>query len=55
MCDFKKWLSPLVEACYVFSTPSQYLLNAKQEIILRPGSVKQTDAWEDWFLGDSNR
>lgn len=55
VCDFQKWKSPLAQACYVFSTPTQYLLNANREIILRPASVKQTDAWVDWFLGGANK
>lgn len=55
VCDFQKWESPLAQACYVFSTPTQYLLNANREIVLRPASVKQTDAWVDWFLGGGNK
>jgi thiol-disulfide isomerase/thioredoxin len=49
-CDFKKWKSPIAESFYVFATPTMYLLNDKREIILRPNSVKQIDAWVDWFL-----
>jgi thiol-disulfide isomerase/thioredoxin len=52
MCDFKKWESPIVNAYYVFGTPTMFLLDADRKIVLRPNSVKQTDAWVDWFLGN---
>ena len=54
-CDFKKWKSPIVESYYVFATPTMFLLNNKREILLRPNSVKQMDAWVDWFLIQGNR
>jgi thiol-disulfide isomerase/thioredoxin len=50
ICDFKKWKSPNVESYYVFGTPTMFLLDNKREILLRPNSVKQMDAWVDWFL-----
>jgi thiol-disulfide isomerase/thioredoxin len=53
-CDFKKWKSPIVESYYVFGTPTMFLLNNKREIFLRPNSVKQMDAWVDWFLINKN-
>jgi hypothetical protein len=31
-----------------------YLLDAKREILLRPNSVKQVDAWVDWYLVQGN-
>ncbi len=49
-CDYKKWESPIVNAYYVFATPTMYLLDKKHEILLRPNSIKQMDAWVDWFL-----
>ncbi len=49
-CDFKKWQSPIVESYYVFGTPTMFLLDNKREILLRPNSVLQMDAWVDWFL-----
>ena len=49
-CDFKKWKSPIVESYYVFGTPTMFLFDNKREILLRPNSVKQMDAWVDWFL-----
>lgn len=38
-CDFKKWDSPLVQAYYVFNTPSFFLLNKDRQILLKPTSV----------------
>jgi len=54
-CDFKKWDSKIVKDYYVFGTPTMYLLDAKREILLRPNSVKQMDAWVDWFLVKGNK
>lgn len=54
-CDFKKWNSPAVECYYVFATPTMFLLNDRREILLRPNSVKQVDAWVDWFLVQGNK
>jgi len=54
-CDFKKWDSPIVESYYVFGTPTMFLLDNKREILLRPNSVLQMDAWVDWFLIKGNR
>jgi thiol-disulfide isomerase/thioredoxin len=53
-CDFKKWDSPIVNVYYVFGTPTMFLLDDKREILLRPNSVKQMDAWVDWFLVQGN-
>ncbi len=47
LCDFKKWKSPIVESYYVFGTPTMFFLDNKREILLRPNSVKQMDAWVD--------
>lgn len=54
-CDYKKWNSDIVKNYYVFGTPTMYLLNNKREIILRPNSVKQMDAWVDWYLVKGNK
>lgn len=51
-CDYQKWDSPVVDDYYVFATPTMYLLDHEREILLRPNSVKQMDAWVDWFLVD---
>jgi len=50
VCDYKKWDSPIVNDYYVFGTPTMFLLDNKREILLRPNSVNQIDAWVDWFL-----
>lgn len=54
-CDFKKWESPVVQDFYVFGTPTMYLLDKKREILLRPNSVTQMDAWVDWYLVQGNK
>ena len=54
-CDFKKWESPVAKDYYVFGTPTFYLLDAKREILLRPNSVSQVDAWVDWVLVQGNK
>lgn len=48
--DLKKWNGKIVNDYYVFSTPTMFLLDDKRQIILRPNSVKQLDAWVDWNL-----
>ena len=54
-CDFKKWKSQVAQDYYVFGTPTFYLLNDKREIILRPNSIAQVDAWVDWVLMQGNK
>lgn len=53
-CDFKKWESQVAKDYYVFGTPTFYLLNNKREIILRPNTIAQLDAWVDWVLIQGN-
>lgn len=53
-CDYKKWNSTVVKDYYVFGTPTLFLLDKKREIILRPNSVDQMNAWVDWFLIKKN-
>ena len=52
-CDYQKWNSTAAKDYYVFGTPTMYLLNQKREIMLRPNSVSQMDAWVDWELEQS--
>ena len=52
--DLKKWNSPIAKDYYVFGTPTMYLLDKNRKIILRPNSVKQMDAWVDWYLVKGN-
>jgi thiol-disulfide isomerase/thioredoxin len=54
-CDYKKWESAVVKDYYVFGTPTMYLLNQKREIVLRPNSATQVDAWVDWYLIQGNK
>jgi thiol-disulfide isomerase/thioredoxin len=53
--DLKKWESNIVKDYYVFATPTMFLLDNKREIILRPNSVNQMDAWVDWYLVQGNK
>jgi len=54
LCDYQKWESLVAKDYHVFATPTIYLLNNKREILLRPNSVKQLDAWVDWYLVQGN-
>ncbi|HRQ28720.1 MAG TPA: thioredoxin-like domain-containing protein [Saprospiraceae bacterium] len=54
-CDYLKWQSQAAMDYYVFATPSFFLLDSKREILLRPNSVKQVEAWIDWFLVKGNQ
>lgn len=54
MCDYQKWNSPVASAYYVFGTPTMFLLDNQRTIMLRPNSVKQMDAWVDWYLVKGN-
>jgi len=55
LCDYKRWESPIVKDYHVFATPTIYLLNNRQEILLRPNSVSQLDSWVDWYLVQGNK
>jgi thiol-disulfide isomerase/thioredoxin len=48
--DLKKWDSKIVRDYFVFATPTIYLLNNKREILMKPNSVNQLDAWVDLNL-----
>ena len=54
MCDYKKWDNTIANDYYVFATPTMFLLDNKREILLRPNSVKQMNAWVDWYLIKGN-
>ncbi|MDC0004951.1 thioredoxin family protein [bacterium] len=54
-CDYKKWDSKVAQDYYVFGTPTFYLLDNKREILLRPTSINQIDAWVDWYLVDKDK
>jgi thiol-disulfide isomerase/thioredoxin len=55
MCDYKKWDSEIVKDYHVFATPTMYLLDNQRKILLRPNSVKQMDAWVEWYLVQGNK
>ncbi|MDA9564173.1 thioredoxin family protein [Flavobacteriales bacterium] len=48
--DFKAWESPIAESYYVFATPTMYLLDKDRNIMLRPISAAQVDAWMQYKL-----
>lgn len=50
VCDYQKWGSAVVKSYHVFATPTIYLLDEKQEIVLRPNSARHLDAWVDWVI-----
>lgn len=54
-CDYQKWKGNIVRDYYVFATPTMFLLNDKREILLRPNSVKQMDAWVDSVIVQGNK
>ena len=54
ICDYQKWQSQPVKDYHIFATPTIYLLDNNLEIILRPNSVRQMDAWVDWNLVEGN-
>lgn len=49
-CDFQKWNSKPAKDYYVFGTPTMFILDQNNKIILRPNSIKQVDAWVDITL-----
>jgi thiol-disulfide isomerase/thioredoxin len=49
MCDYQKWENKAVNDYHVFATPTFFLLDKDDKIILRPNSVKQVDAWVDYY------
>jgi thiol-disulfide isomerase/thioredoxin len=53
--DYKKWESTPAKDYYIFATPTYYLLNQQREIILRPTTMAQMDAWVDWYLIQNNK
>jgi thiol-disulfide isomerase/thioredoxin len=55
ICDYKRWDGAIAKKYYVSSTPTMFLLDNERRIVLRPNSVKQMDAWVDWFLAGGNR
>jgi thiol-disulfide isomerase/thioredoxin len=54
-CDYKKWETPAVVDYYVFATPTMFLLDTDLKIVLRPNSVKQIDAWIDYYIDKADK
>ncbi len=50
ICDYQKWNAEAVKDYHVFATPTLFLLDKNREILLRPNSIEQMDAWVDWYL-----
>lgn len=44
-CDFKGWEGKAARDYYIFGTPTMYLLDSTNQIILKPISPEQIDAW----------
>lgn len=55
VCDYKKWETQAAQDYYVFASPSLFLLDENNKILLRPSSVKQMDAWVDYYLIKGNK
>ena len=46
-CDYKKWDTQAAKDYYVSSSPTIFLLDSKNKIILRPPTVASLDSWLD--------
>ncbi len=47
-CDFKKWDTQAAKDYFISSSPTLYLLDNNNKIILRPNWIKAIDAWFDY-------
>lgn len=45
LCDYAKWDGKVVKDFHVFSTPTIFLLDKNQNILLRPFSIYHLNAW----------
>lgn len=52
-CDYKQWDAQAVKDYYVFATPTMFLLDTNQKIILRPNSINQVDTWLDYYTKEA--
>jgi len=48
-CDYKKWETQAARDYYVSSSPTIFLLDSNNKIILRPPTVSSLDSWLDNF------
>ena len=44
-CDYKKWDTQAAKDYYVSSSPTIFLLDSNNKIILRPPTVASLDSW----------
>jgi hypothetical protein len=45
VCDYKKWDTQAAKDYYVSSSPTLFLLDSNNKIILRPPTVASLDSW----------
>jgi thiol-disulfide isomerase/thioredoxin len=50
VCDFKSWKTKAARNYYVFATPTLFLIDKEREILVRPSSAAQVDAWVNYKL-----
>lgn len=49
-CNFKGWDNQAAKDYYVRAIPTMFLLNKDREILVRPSSVEQVDAWVEYKI-----
>jgi thiol-disulfide isomerase/thioredoxin len=49
--DYKSWDTQAAKDYYVSGSPSFFLLDRDNKLVLRPTSTEQMDAWVDWKIG----
>ena len=49
-CDYQQWNTQAAKDYYVSSSPTIYLLDKNNKIILRPRFVKAIDSWIDYNM-----
>lgn len=49
--DYKSWDTQAVQDYYVSGSPSFFLIDRDNKLLLRPTSTEQMDAWVDWKIG----
>ncbi len=45
VCDYRKWQNQAVKDYHVFATPTIYMLDANNKILLKPNDVNQLNDW----------
>ena len=49
-CDYKGWDTKAAKDYFITGTPSYFLLDENQKILVRPSSLEQIDAWVNYKL-----